>query len=438
MPSLRSTRSADKNTHHESAEEQGEQYDEQYDDEIQEDEEDDDEAETRCICGQADPPDENGLFIQCEKCSVWQHGYCVSISEKVPEKYWCEKCKPELHTIVIRPDRKMTKYLPVQPKASLPSSNKRKNRRAASAGSNGKDVKKEDSIDEAIQKKRRDRGTYSTREDARYEALIQRVMEESKKDAATSEQEEENELRSARSTRRRQTRSDGNDDPDQENDEEQFDQDEEEQHEKEQNEIKKESNGEGEDEQNLDEELDRKRVSSKRKRSEEASDSTANGSTNQQSSGVPEKNSSRQQVKGSKGSAGSNESGSNNESASSKSTTKKRAKKSKVVHKSPQKDKDPTIDFSKPTKPRLPNQRTTMNEMRKRVAAILEFIGRTQIDIANEQKEQSELTKYVEEDSHKQNIEKLFENYHGSLESMDALTRKLLLWEKQFGKYGEK
>ncbi|CAM9015741.1 unnamed protein product [Wickerhamomyces anomalus] len=113
-------------------------------------------------------------------------------------------------------------------------------------------------------------------------------------------------------------------------------------------------------------------------------------------------------------------------------------KKAKTNHKSPQKDKDSTIDFNKPTKPRLPNQRTTMNEMRKRVAAILEFIGRTQVDIATEQDDKSELTKYVEDDVHKEKIEKLFENYNGSLELMDGLTRKLLIWEEKYGKLGEK
>lgn len=67
---------------------------------------------TRCICGNGElqiPKNshgefdnvDSGFFIQCETCSVWQHGYCVGIidEETSPEKYWCEQCKPENHTL---------------------------------------------------------------------------------------------------------------------------------------------------------------------------------------------------------------------------------------------------------------------------------------------------------------------------------------------------
>ncbi|KAI6858431.1 hypothetical protein KC343_g3039 [Hortaea werneckii] len=70
---------------------------------------------TRCICGQQEYPgpplseafnnvdlqndDAGGLFIQCDGCSVWQHGGCVGIVEEslCPEKYYCEECRPKLH-----------------------------------------------------------------------------------------------------------------------------------------------------------------------------------------------------------------------------------------------------------------------------------------------------------------------------------------------------
>ena len=61
---------------------------------------------TRCICGYQeyqggddDQTDTDGLFIQCDKCSVWQHGFCVGITDSAstPDNYYCEKCKPELH-----------------------------------------------------------------------------------------------------------------------------------------------------------------------------------------------------------------------------------------------------------------------------------------------------------------------------------------------------
>ncbi|KAK5109867.1 hypothetical protein LTR62_006474 [Meristemomyces frigidus] len=75
----------------------------------------DEEEITRCICGHQEYPgpplsdvfsgleaqgdDVGGLFIQCDGCSVWQHGGCVGIAEEsqCPDKYYCEECRPKLH-----------------------------------------------------------------------------------------------------------------------------------------------------------------------------------------------------------------------------------------------------------------------------------------------------------------------------------------------------
>lgn len=81
------------------------------DEEDEEPEDEDEEEVTRCICGFAEYQGEDGqeassdgFFIQCDKCHVWQHGFCVGImgSDFAPENYWCEKCKPDLHKLVIR------------------------------------------------------------------------------------------------------------------------------------------------------------------------------------------------------------------------------------------------------------------------------------------------------------------------------------------------
>lgn len=50
---------------------------------------------TKCPCGQNQ--DADGLMIQCESCMVWQHGDCVGVFAKAnaPERYFCEKCKPQ-------------------------------------------------------------------------------------------------------------------------------------------------------------------------------------------------------------------------------------------------------------------------------------------------------------------------------------------------------
>ncbi len=88
-----------------------------------------DEETTRCICGYPDYPgppvdhtlpkrsqppstaddagdDRGGLFIQCDDCQVWQHGGCVSLMEEaeVPDNYYCEECKPDLHELLKSPN----------------------------------------------------------------------------------------------------------------------------------------------------------------------------------------------------------------------------------------------------------------------------------------------------------------------------------------------
>lgn len=43
---------------------------------------------------------EFGMMIQCEECLSWQHGPCVGLSkeEDCPQQYYCEQCRPELHS----------------------------------------------------------------------------------------------------------------------------------------------------------------------------------------------------------------------------------------------------------------------------------------------------------------------------------------------------
>jgi hypothetical protein len=71
---------------------------------------------TRCICGHQEWPgpalitgdpenDEGGgFFIQCDVCKVWQHGGCIGLPEDlVPDQYFCEECKPQLHRLFVNP-----------------------------------------------------------------------------------------------------------------------------------------------------------------------------------------------------------------------------------------------------------------------------------------------------------------------------------------------
>ncbi|KAJ9144106.1 Transcription factor BYE1 [Pleurostoma richardsiae] len=55
----------------------------------------------RCVCGTTEQVDgDERAWIACDQCGVWQHNVCVGISvykEDIPDKYYCEQCRPEDH-----------------------------------------------------------------------------------------------------------------------------------------------------------------------------------------------------------------------------------------------------------------------------------------------------------------------------------------------------
>jgi hypothetical protein len=80
--------------------------------------EDEEGSVTRCVCGSgesrqyllqyslivADEEDFGNFMIQCEQCSVWQHGVCMGVAnvDESPEHYYCEMCRPENHAGLLR------------------------------------------------------------------------------------------------------------------------------------------------------------------------------------------------------------------------------------------------------------------------------------------------------------------------------------------------
>ncbi|EXJ78454.1 hypothetical protein A1O1_08854 [Capronia coronata CBS 617.96] len=95
---------------------------------------------TRCICGQAEYPgpsaatrqqqpnpealsdDTGNFFVQCDNCGVWQHGGCMGLLDEsmLPDEYYCELCKPEYHKVTKSPSGlKSSRYLPVLDHSSI-------------------------------------------------------------------------------------------------------------------------------------------------------------------------------------------------------------------------------------------------------------------------------------------------------------------------------
>ncbi|KIW04611.1 hypothetical protein, variant [Verruconis gallopava] len=168
----------------------------------------DDEETTRCICGfqeypgrPADPTlgrsargphgssqddqtdDLGGLFIQCDDCQVWQHGGCVSIMEEsaVPDNYYCEQCKPELHELLKATDgQKFSHYLPVWSKSHPKSLRKG----SVEKDDKAKLLKEKERVTRPPETKRR--ATMNSRAAYDEDEVLRKVLEESKNEGQPS------------------------------------------------------------------------------------------------------------------------------------------------------------------------------------------------------------------------------------------------------------
>ncbi|KAE9365361.1 hypothetical protein N431DRAFT_430865 [Stipitochalara longipes BDJ] len=75
-----------------------------------------------------------GFFLQCDVCKVWQHGGCVGImnEDTSPDEYFCEECRKDLHKIFTAPNgQRYSHYLPLYQSLSRTTS------RAASFSKDG-------------------------------------------------------------------------------------------------------------------------------------------------------------------------------------------------------------------------------------------------------------------------------------------------------------
>lgn len=374
---------------------------------------------TRCVCKSEElviPPDsgsefdnvDTGFFIQCDKCSVWQHGYCVGIQGEAnaPDKYWCEKCRPDLHYLFIDGYGIQRSHYNPDGYKRPKNGRKRKNARAdgtAKSESTASDSKQSDNKEESIKtegddRRKRLRTTINSARDYSYEAMLRKALEESARESGVQPEDvdissdDAPPYRNMRpSTRRNSSQSNGD--------------------------VKspsKTSSGKAEPD-----------LKSKHSGSSSSTESSRSSSRI------------RKQKGGRRRKAGYNShdsgSDSNTRETGSKKTHARRGRRSKQ-------QKESKFNEDRPFRANIPNSRISMEEMRRRIFSIMEFISNIRIELANEEDTKNSLLKLQSEDPtgklrQPENMDlqkKLVGCYNDSVVKLDSLTKKLNEWE---GKY---
>ncbi|SCU81126.1 LAFA_0C02872g1_1 [Lachancea sp. 'fantastica'] len=390
--------------------------------EVEAEVEEEEEGETRCVCGEVDPPDESGLYIQCEQCSVWQHGFCVGITDgegSAPEKYWCEKCRPELHTLYTNDaGQGRSIYKPVQ-------QSRRQNRR----------IKKDDEPSS-----HRSNGPANTGSGKRLSSALEKVDTDIKTETQKSIPAEEQKPRKRQQRRKENTTQEqviyGRRDSDE--DRRSLDRRratssarEEKQYQLMLEKALKESRRASQ----ADEELEANLALESNSNDMEQQISAQPPALDVQAAEEPPK-------KRAKPSINNNNSPPTTSVTSSEDDSRRKPKRggprkvrgrnSSRASSNDTSSNTSDIGISKPIKPRLPTQRTSLNEMRRRVGAILEFISRTQLELSDDQIEKHKFTEFIDNQEFVKKVDVVYSNFDDSLKTMDELTRKLLMWEKKY------
>ncbi|CAI4038940.1 hypothetical protein SMKI_06G2920 [Saccharomyces mikatae IFO 1815] len=431
-------------------------------------EREEEEGETRCICGELDTPDDSGFFIQCEQCSSWQHGYCVSITQdNAPDKYWCEQCRPELHQLFTTDTGEARSvYKPVQEKKR--QSRRRARNAATSKPTTADEVEKspkntsntddniddeEDEVEDEIsglgftkdgttrssRRRRRNsiedasadqysldagesdkklldrkRATFMAREEKQYQRMLEKALKESRRTSHPEDPEidgndantYEGDLNAHNGTTRLQTDV---------------------------------ILTEGKPESITDADLITRLQSSKESSMEKSKDVEKESSQEKElsTSSVQETEKTDEPIPPLTSISSSEEDSRKASSRGPKRVSKpvkksSRTRRSNTSSDTNQSRRSADIGTDKPVKPRLPPQRTSLNEMRRRVSAILEFISRTQWELSEDQSDREEFVRFVENQHFVEKVDTIYNGYKESLSMMDDLTRELLLWEKKY------
>ncbi|KAL4877501.1 hypothetical protein BJY04DRAFT_209928 [Aspergillus karnatakaensis] len=445
--------------------------------------------------------DIGSMFIQCDSCKVWQHGGCVGIMDEAmsPDEYYCEQCQKDLHRIKSEINGSYSsQYLPVVP---LPSSTVSSRDSSRDNSKRVKDPKSQQS-DAFLNPKRR--STMNSR-DAAYdeEEQLRRAIEESKEDTKSLDGDDAAARRPKRSrsdseahrqaTKRQRTSSPSPDHTSrQEKSGSPTASDDESKPKTNTNGLRKQSmtsrgqrEKEGEEEEPKAEQAEsagrRKGRNDKRKGEGVDSDHEIVESPVKMTATEPElpqpspeasvatpdiapprpstRKSGRPPAR--RGRVGRNQytrdrdlNGTGTDSNTGNSP--RRGQSLETGGESPRIGTLSTpvngTETGKPSRPRYVHQRTTMNEMKRRVAAILEFISRMQVEMAAHGEsitppEQAngtrlqiigdQLESLLARSAEEVSAEKDFKDL-SSLEMMDVLTRHLLKWQQEYGKFGDR
>lgn len=394
----------------------------------QDEEEDDEEGETRCICGELDTPDDSGFFIQCDNCSVWQHGYCVGINEgdkNAPEKYMCEQCRPDLHDIytTAKGEVKST-YKPVQQTRKRPGKRGGRHRKEQalsqiSGSNNSPEASKiveqhlSNEVSTAVQEatemsalqndeehdmvvlQDRKRATSMAREEKHYQWMLEKAIKESQAESKTDSDG-------------REIKDDDNGDQDQLGEI--------------QDQIVKQPTGSSEPSNIQSHPKNTSSDESSRKNSSEASAASSADPPK-----VPAVTKPLGRRPGRGGRRGPRRKPGPRPGARAERRANNNSDRTSNGH-----DSKTEVGIDKPVRPRIPPQKTTLNEMKRRVAAILEFISRTQYELSEEKTTRDDLVRFVDNREFVNQVDSIFLDYDQSLAMMDDLTRKLLLWERKY------
>lgn len=384
---------------------------------------------TRCICGSDEllVPDNSGtdfddvdpgFFIQCDKCSVWQHGYCVGIKgeSNAPEKYWCEKCRPDLHYLFV------DKYGIQRSQYNANGYDTRK--RHSKATSQNEPEVNESSEEEPLDKHKKQRTTINSVRDYDYEAMLKKALEESARESGVQPEKVDvpntnvPPFRNTRSSSRRHSPKSGDES----------------------------STGSKRNSVSSDHVVD---VPSKgkvpRSFSTDQNVPSLSASENESSAGSSRmrtvRNSRNRAAKsrktsGSKNMDGYRSHGSESDSGYRSGSKARRTQRSKRGKHSV----ESKLEDDRPFRANIPNSRISIEEMRRRIYSIMEFISNIKVELTNDEDTKNSMIEMQKQDPSgelrkPENLalqKKLIGCYNDSVVRLNSLTKQLSDWE---GKY---